>query len=102
MPELSMVERVARTVRTYGVCIWGNPWHYAVVKMDDSDTPIVFGLSAENAYAKADEMNASVAIEAMREPTEAMADKGGEAFLVRYWRAMIDEALRDPRPEGME
>ena len=54
---------------------------------------------------------ARAAIDALREPTEAMADAGGAAFLdatiahesgdktnrpfVRFWRAMIDEARRE-------
>ncbi len=75
-----LVERVARAM--------------FVVESDDPDDPGVWEYAAENYRALA-----RAAIEAMREPTEAMIDAGAIYADCNgahgAWQAMIDAALKE-------
>lgn len=107
-----MIERVARASQSYavmyshqtvgdGLRTVNRQWQvYAMAWASADQPPTVFEASFSEkapAHALCARLNARAAIEAMREPTEAMAEAGakvGGRLPVATFRAMITEALR--------
>ena len=73
MSEIGVVERVARAIAEG----WKGGW-------DDV------------AHREAFRADARAAIEAMREPTDAMVRAGHLGATAAAWRAMVDAALAEP------
>lgn len=75
-----MLDRVTQAIGTYFFRMWASATSYAVMKGEAWDgPPVEAGLTMSEARDLAFRLNAEAAIEAMREPSEAMIKAGARA-----------------------
>jgi hypothetical protein len=102
-----MLDRITKALRTYSYMRLDSAWGIYLTGGDF----IAREMSAADAHAKCDRLNAIEALKAMRDPTDYMIEVGENAALGiasgrtvanRAWRAMIDVAIYPPAQDAAE